>query len=147
MTVPLITRIFLRSGLLFFMGSLVLGIALQVEALGFPGLVPLFWHTLMVGWITQIIMGVSLWMFPGRNKVESFSNQKWAWLAYIFLESGLILRIISEPLVLVSVSSAWKVILIVSAFFQFFAVMSYVIEIWPRVISKDKLVRKKFKGK
>lgn len=144
---PLITRLFLKSGLVFFMGSLVLGIMLQTERLGFPALVPLFWHTLMVGWITQIIMGVSLWMFPGRNKVESFSNQKWAWLAYLFLETGLILRIISEPVILISHASMWKVLLIISALLQFFAVLSYVLEIWPRVISKENLVRKKVKGK
>lgn len=143
---PLITRIFLKSGLLFFVGSLILGISLEVEAWEFPGLVPLFWHTLMVGWITQIIMGVSLWMFPGRNRVESFSNQKWAWLAYFLLEAGLILRIVSEPFVMWSQSAVWQLLLTCSALLQFFAVLSYVIEIWPRVVSKKQLIRQKQKG-
>ncbi len=142
---PLIARVFLKSGLVFFLGALLLGIALQVEALAFPALVPLFWHMLMLGWITQIIMGVSLWMFPRRNKVESFKNQCWAWLAYMFLNSGLILRIISEPLILTSTQEIWKVFAVLSAILQFFAVVFYVLEIWPRVISKEKLKQVRMK--
>lgn len=142
---PLIARVFLKSGLIFFLGALLLGIALQVETLAFPALAPLFWHMLMLGWITQIIMGVSLWMFPHRKKVESFKNQCWAWFAYLFLNSGLILRIISEPLILTSTYEVWKVFVVLSAILQFFAVLFYALEIWPRVISKEKLKQVRMK--
>tara|TARA_R110000868_G_scaffold383578_9_gene650714 strand:- start:6520 stop:6909 length:390 start_codon:yes stop_codon:yes gene_type:complete len=126
-------------------GALLLGIALQIDALAFTALVPLFWHMLMLGWITQIIMGVSLWMFPRRKKVESFKNQCWAWIAYLFLEIGLILRIITEPLILTSSLVVWEILLALSAILQFMAVVFYTLEIWPRVLSKEKLkrVRKK----
>lgn len=143
---PLITRLFLKTGLINFMGALLVGIALQVESLGFPNLVPMFWHMLMVGWITQIIMGVSLWMFPGRIKEESFSNQKWAWITYMSLNIGLILRFISEPMIITSDDNAWKVILTISAILQFVAVVCYVIEIWPRVLSKKQRRKKKRSG-
>tara|TARA_R100001015_G_C4615280_1_gene171250 strand:+ start:1202 stop:1645 length:444 start_codon:yes stop_codon:yes gene_type:complete len=140
---PLITRIFLKTGLLYFIGALLVGVALQVDFLGIPNLVPLFWHMLMLGWITQIIFGVSLWMFPGRIKEESFQNQKWSWLTYILLNSGLILRLISESMILQSEAYFWKVLLTISAVLQFVAVICYVIEIWPRVLSIKQRRKKK----
>jgi hypothetical protein len=143
---PLITRLFLKTGLIYFMGALLVGVALQVESLGIPNLVPMFWHMLMVGWITQIIFGVSLWMFPGRIKEESFRNQKWGWLTYIFLNTGLVLRFISEPMVIQSEQNVWKVMLITSAILQFKAVTCYVIEIWPRVLSKKQRRKKRKKS-
>lgn len=144
---PLITRLFLKTGLVYFMSSLIVGILLQFPSIGIPNLVPLFWHMLMLGWVTQIIFGVSLWMFPGRIKEENFRNQRWAWLAYGFLNTGLILRVISEPLIITSNAAAWKVGLTVSAITQFIAVICYVIEIWPRVLSpKQRRLKKKAKS-
>lgn len=140
---PLITRLFLKTGLVYFLGALLVGILLQVDGLGVPNLVPMFWHMLMVGWITQIIMGVSLWMFPGRIKEESFQNQKWAWLTYGFLNLGLIQRFVSEPMIILSEGDRWKVLLVISAILQFVAVLCYVIEIWPRVLSKAQRRKKK----
>jgi heme/copper-type cytochrome/quinol oxidase subunit 1 len=145
---PLITRLFLKTGLVYFLGSLIMGILLQFPSLGIPNLVPLFWHMLMLGWITQIIFGISVWMFPGRLKEESFKNQRWSWLAYALLNTGLILRIISEPVIVTSGSSIWEILITVSAVTQFLAVVCYVIEIWPRVLSpkKRRLQKKAKKG-
>ncbi|MDR9414973.1 MAG: hypothetical protein RI564_01725 [Gracilimonas sp.] len=133
---PLITRVFIKTGMIFFVVALLLGIAQQVDSLMFPYISALFWHTLMLGWITQIIMGVSVWMFPGRVKNESFQHQKWSWLAYGFLNFGLILRLLAEPFVTTSELLVWKYLLLISAITQFIGVICYVIEIWPRVISK-----------
>jgi magnesium-transporting ATPase (P-type) len=103
----------------------------------------MFWHMLMVGWITQIIMGVSLWMFPGRIKEESFKNQKWAWLTYVFLNGGLIVRFLSEPMIVLLEGYHWKILLIISAILQLVAVLCYITEIWPRVLSKAQRRKKK----
>lgn len=143
---PLITRLFIKSGLIFFLIALVTGVALQAELLNFDGITPLFWHALMVGWITQIIMGVSMWMFPGRIKEESFKNQRWGWLTYGFLNAGLALRFLAEPFVNTPEAVIWEILLVVSAVFQLIAVMTYVIEIWPRVMSKDQRRKKRKKG-
>lgn len=123
--------------MIYFLVALLLGIAQQINALTFPSATVLFWHTLMLGWITQIIMGVSVWMFPGRSKEESFQHQKWSWLAYGFLNTGLILRIIAEPFVSSSELMIWKYLLVISAATQFIGILCYVIEIWPRVLSKN----------
>lgn len=143
---PLITRLFIKSGLIFFLIALLIGVSSQAEILNFDGITPLFWHALMVGWITQIIMGVSMWMFPGRVKEESFQNQKWGWLTFGFLNVGLGLRLIAEPFINTSDAELWNILLVISALFQFIAVAAYVIEIWPRVMSKRQRRKKRKAG-
>jgi len=137
---PLISRLFLKSGLIFFVAALITGLGLQFQSASIPVLFPLFWHMLMLGWITQIIMGVSHWMFPGREREESFKNQRCLWIAFISLNVGLLLRVIAEPFINTSSSLVWKVLLAISAVAQFIAVLSYAIEIWPRVKGKKKRI-------
>jgi len=143
---PLISRTFIKAGLFFFLGSFITGVLMELESVSMPFLYPLFWHMLMVGWITQIIFGVSLWMFPGRNKQESFLAQKWGWLTFIFLNTGLIFRIISEPFLTTgSARTIWKTMVVLSAVLQGLAAVTYVIEMWNRVLSKEEIreLRKK----
>ncbi len=137
---PLISRLFLKSGLIFFIAALITGLGLQFQAASTPILFPLFWHMLMLGWITQIIMGVSHWMFPGREKEESFKNQRWVWTAFICLNIGLLLRVIAEPFINTSPSLVWKVLLAISSVAQLIAVLSYAIEVWPRIKGKKKRI-------
>lgn len=140
---PLLTRLFIKSGLIFFLVALIVGVLSQIKSIQFAGMVPLFWHTLTLGWITQIIMGVSMWMFPGRIKEENFQNQKWGWMAFLFLNIGLWLRVLAEPLLSISQNEAWNLLLVISATFQFVGVSSYVLEIWPRVMSKKQKRQKR----
>jgi hypothetical protein len=130
--------------MVFFVLSLVAALIMEIDIAALPAIMPLFWHMLMVGWITQIIFGVSIWMFPGRNREEGFKAQKWGWLTFLFLNAGLVLRIISEPLVSTSASEIWKLLLVGSALLQFVAGVTYLIEMWPRIMSK-KQQRKKHK--
>lgn len=146
---PFISRLFIRSGLLYFVLAMVTGILLEFEPFALPPLMPLFWHMLMLGWITQIIMGVSLWMFPGRTREEGFIKQKWSWLTFLFLDIGLALRIIAEPMLSYSNSNFWRVLIVASAGLQVLAAVCYFIEIWPRVLTKkqQRKRRKKKRGK
>lgn len=142
---PFISRTFIKAGMVYFVLSLAAGVALEIESLSFPALMPLFWHMLMVGWITQIIMGVSVWMYPGRNREQGFWNQKWNWLTFIFLNSGLLLRIIAEPALGYAEAGIWNVLLVISALLQVAAGITYLVEIWPRVLSKKQQRRKRKK--
>ncbi|MDZ7772431.1 MAG: hypothetical protein U5K31_06805 [Balneolaceae bacterium] len=94
---PRITRLFIKSGLVWFLLSLAAGLLSALDPAGLPALMPLFWHMLTVGWITQIIMGVSVWMFPGRTREEGFRAQPKPWLAFLALNVGLMLRVGAEP--------------------------------------------------
>lgn len=143
---PRIARTFIKTGLVYFLASLLIGLAMEIDSLSFPSMMPLFWHLLMVGWITQIIFGVSMWMFPGRNREEGFLAQKWAWLTYLLLNLGLVLRVIAEPVVSYSTASVWSILIVLSAVMQIAAAVAYCIEVWPRVQSKEQR-RKKRKQK
>lgn len=133
--------------MLYFMASLLIGVLLEIDTFNLPVLIPLFWHMLMVGWITQVIFGVSLWMFPGRNRKEGFRNQRLGWLAYFFLNLGLLLRIFAEPVLNYSESPIWKNLILISAIAQLSAVGTYVVEMWPRIQSKKQQRRQRRKKK
>lgn len=134
---PRIARVFIKTGLIYFLASLLLGLAAEFNWLHFPGMVPLFWHLLMVGWITQIIFGVSMWMFPGRTREEGFKAQLWGWLTYIFLNVGLLLRVVAEPAIYIVMGTTWRVLIVISAVSQVVAALTYIIELWPRIQSKE----------
>lgn len=140
---PRVSRIFIKTGLIYFLTSLIAGVALEIESVTFPALMPLFWHMLMVGWITQIIFGVSLWMFPGRTREEGFKPQLWGWLTYIFLNTGLIFRVIAEPMLTGSSNEFWNIMILLSAVLQVAGGATYLIEMWPRIQSKKQRRRKR----
>lgn len=133
---PLISRTFIKSGMIYFLLSMIAGVLLELGQVGIPALLPLFWHMLTLGWITQIIFGVSLWMYPGRKREEGFRAQKWNWLNFYSLNAGLLLRIIAEPQVMGNEGGPWDVLLVFSAVLQLTAGIFYLVEIWPRVQSK-----------
>jgi len=140
---PLISRTFIKAGMIFFVLSLAAGLLIEIDIAALPSLVPLFWHMLMVGWITQIIFGVSIWMFPGRNRGEGFKAQKWGWFTFIFLNVGLGLRVISEPLVVSTSAGIWNILLVGSALLQLTSGVTYLIEMWPRIMSKKQQRKKR----
>ncbi|WP_138430965.1 NnrS family protein [Fodinibius saliphilus] len=141
---PFISRIFIKSGMVYFVLSLFAGLFLEIEQFSFPALMPLFWHMLMLGWITQIIIGVSIWMYPGRNKEEGFWNQKWNWFTFIFLNIGMALRVAAEPMMTEQHAEFWNILIVISAVLHVLGGITYLIEIWPRIMSK-KTQRKKRK--
>jgi len=140
---PFVSRTFVKAGMIYFVLSLIAGVLLEIDAVSLPALMPLFWHMLMVGWITQIIMGVSIWMFPGRNREEGFANQKWSWLTLILLNLGLVLRLVAEPAVGYSEAHIWSVLLVASAVLQVAGGLTYFIEMWPRIMSKKQQRKKR----
>ncbi len=140
---PYVSRLFIKSGLIYFLLALISGLLLEIEISISAVLRPLFWHMLMLGWITQIIMGVSHWMFPGRSREEGFKAHTFIWLAFWLLNIGLPIRIIAEPLIAYSNHFIWKILLVLSAILQLLAVGFYVAEIWPRVVSKKELIRRR----
>ncbi len=134
---PTTSRTFIKTGMIFLLIALLIAVGIELKPEYGSLLRPLFWHSLMVGWITQIIIGVSLWMFPGRSKTEDFRSQFLSWVIFGLLNCGLVLRLLFEPF---STTNNQIVTLgiIASAGFQFFAALGYFIEMWPRIISKEK---------
>lgn len=144
---PRLARLFIKTGLIYFLTALLLALSSEFKWFQFPGSVPLFWHLLMVGWITQVIFGVSMWMFPGRTREEGFRAQKWGWLTYIMLNAGLLLRMLAEPVNYLSPNPVWNVLITLSAITQVGAALTYIREIWPRIQSKEQQRRQRKKNR
>ena len=72
---PSLTRAHLKTGFIFLIFSLLLAAVLalrsMVEMPAFTAfLSPVFFHLFMVGWVTQMIFGISFWMFPIITREE-----------------------------------------------------------------------------
>ena len=131
-------RLFIRTALVFLLAAFLAGgLILINQGLGLEPriglLLPVFYHLLMVGWATQLICGVALWMFPPLSRERPRGNERLGWLTYAALNSGLLLRAIVEPLHTLAPQawSGWA--LAISALLQMLAIWAFVIAIWPRV--------------
>lgn len=132
-------RFYIRTALIhlvaaFLLGGLLLinqGVQLHPR---FGTLLPVFYHLLTVGWITQLICGVALWMFPVQSRTRSAASQRAGWIAYGALNAGLLLRVVFEPWH--GWTNRWGGMLVLSALLQVVAIWIFVIIIWPRVRGK-----------
>ncbi len=136
---PLIVRWYLRTALVMFVLALVAGIlqALTGPLPGLPpGLTPVYFHLLMVGWVTQFILGIAIWMLPKYSQEKPRGNESLAWATYILLNSGLLIRAFGEPLNTIYPRAAWGWALVLSALLQWTAGLLFVLNAWPRVKGK-----------
>ena len=128
---PTITRYFIKAAMLYFGGGLLTAFLISAQKLfNLPAVLlsmtPTYLHMLVVGWITQLIIGVAYWMFPKFSKEAPRGDERVGWAIFILLNIGLLLRVIGEPF-----SIGWM--LPISAILQFFAIWLFIIAVWPRV--------------
>src|SRR5689334_15917106 len=96
-------RYFIRTALIFLVAAFLAGgLVLINQGLAIDPriglLLPVFYHLLMVGWATQLICGVALWMFPPYSREQPRGDERLGWFTYAALNSGLLLRVVFEPL-------------------------------------------------
>lgn len=93
---------------------------------------PVWIHLVAVGWLTQIVFGVALWMFPrapsGRALPEAAVLAAWA-----ALNGGLVARAVSEPAWTLGAGPGWGALLLASGVVQAAAVAVFAAALWPRV--------------
>ena len=135
---PPLTRWFIRTALTYLVAALLAGLGLalgQVVALPpvFGALQPVYFHLLMVGWVTQLIFGVVVWMFPKYSSEQPRGNERLGWATYILLNAGLLLRALGEPLIAAQPASGAGWLLAGSAVLQFLAGWAFVANTWLRV--------------
>lgn len=133
---PRVSRWLVRSALvalLLGLGTLAAIAARPVAGLpAWVGLLdPAAIHLLTVGWLTQMVFGVALWMFPRASAAAPRGSERLGWMAWAGLNAGLALRVVAEPLALNGQSLPG--LLILSALLQFLAALAFVVNIWPRV--------------
>ena len=136
---PIIVRWYLRTALVMFI--LALGVGL-IQTLGGllpfvpPGLTPVYFHLLMVGWVTQFILGVALWMLPKYSMQRPRGNERLSWAAYLLLNAGLLVRAVAEPNNALAPGTLWGWMLVLSAGLQWLAGLLFVVNAWARVKGK-----------
>lgn len=138
---PTLTRWFIKSALVYFVAALAVGAALSMRGvLNLPPwigvLTPVYFHLFMVGWVTQLIFGVSLWMFPRYSKEKPRGSEQLGLATYVALNGGLVLRAAAEPLHGLQPDMVWGWLLALSGGLQWLAGLLYVVNIWPRVKEK-----------
>lgn len=136
---PLIVRWYLRTALVMFMLALIAGILHALSGV-FPflppGLTPVYFHLLMVGWVTQFILGVALWMLPKYSLAKPRGIEAFSWVAYVLLNTGLLIRAVAEPMNALRPETPWGWLLVVSAVFQLLGGLFFVTNAWQRVKGK-----------
>lgn len=139
---PKFVRFYIKTALIFFLLSLLIGILMIARPLfDLPSYVsssfPTYLHLFMVGWITQLIFGVSIWMFPAPDHGGRYGNENVIWAIYWTLNVGLVFRFLGEPgklLLRASLIVNW--LLVLSAVLQWTAGLLYAYHIWGRVKGK-----------
>lgn len=135
---PLVTRYFIKTSLLFFVAALLCGLLLALRPfaelpLWISGLTPVYFHLFMVGWVTQVIIGVAFWMFPKYTKEQPRGSAALAWSTYVLLNGGLLLRVVAEPLSAFQSWPGWGGLLALSALLQWLGGVAFVANTWPRI--------------
>lgn len=135
---PKISRYFIKSGMLFLLFGVLIYTLSEFPGLHFNiPLLPVYWHMISIGWITQIIMGVSLWMFPKGKNFISKNGSILSWISFVSLNLGLLFRFCSEPFINGN-SEIVKIPFLLSIILQVLGILCFIIEIWPRLTTMNR---------
>jgi hypothetical protein len=138
---PPLTRLFIKTAFVYLVLALVVALLLAAAPLlTLPpvlGLLnPIYLHLFLVGWVTQLIIGVAHWMFPRFTRSQPRGSASLAWATYLFLNLGLILRVVAEPANALQSSSFWGPILVCAAVLQGLGGLAFILNTWPRIKEK-----------
>lgn len=135
---PTLSRYFIKTGLFYFVGGLLISLIMFAQPIFdlnpmILTLRPVYIHWLTIGWLTQLIMGVAYWMFPKYSREQPRGNERIGWSSYIFLNIGLILRSIGEPLVITKPNWGMGWVLAIGAICLMLGAWLFVLNTWQRV--------------
>ena len=141
---PRLTRYFIKTALIYLALSLALGAVLAARsALALPdelaAFSPVFFHLFMVGWVTQLIFGMLFWMLPRQSKERLRGDERLAWIAFVTINVGLLVRAIGEPLVTLQPDMGAGWLLALSAVLQLIGGWAFIGNAWPRVQVRERV--------
>jgi hypothetical protein len=131
---PTITRWFVKASLASLVLGLVVGIWQQVANMA--GMFPVYLHLLTFGWLTQLIFGVAIWMFPMYSKEQPRGPEWLVWGIFVTLNLGLLLRVIFEPLQSLSPTTLGRWALVAAAILQWLSGVGFAAAVWSRIRRK-----------
>lgn len=135
---PTLTRLYAKTSLLYLVAALLFALLLALgQAIALPPLLrsagPVYFHLFLVGWVTQLIMGIVFWMFPKYSREHPRGSERLALVTYGLLNTGLLLRVVGEPARAVDPAPLWGWLLVASALLQWLAGAGFVANTWGRV--------------
>ena len=131
---PTITRWFVKASLVSLVLGLVAGIWQQVA--GVAGLFPVYLHLVTFGWLTQLIFGIAIWMFPIYTREQPRGPEWLVWGIFATLNSGLLLRVVFEPLQSFSSTTLGGWALVAAAILQWLSGVGFAAAVWTRIRRK-----------
>jgi len=148
---PVTSRTLIKASILYLCLGTIMGALMLVDRwieLG-PAIAYLrvsHMQVLIVGWLTQLILGVAWWLFPtlktGRRSAEPLparrgqlqrGNEPLFWATFVCLNAGILLRAIFDPLYSWSKVDAFGFLTGISGLFLLLAAVAFVANMWTRV--------------
>jgi hypothetical protein len=135
---PTLTRWFLRAAIVNLVAALALALllALPAFAASAPAWRPVSIHLLVMGWATQMIFGVALWMFPRRRPLDLKAIDWLGWGCFVATNLGLVMRAVAEPALATGRWAFAGTGVAIAAVLQLAAIIAFVIQAWPRVTAR-----------
>jgi hypothetical protein len=148
---PITSRMFCKASILYLGLGAVLGVILLLNRwlpLGphIPVLKLSHVVMLLVGWLTQLIMGVAWWLFPPLNiglgldglaPVRRGQTQRGSeslfWATFVLLNAGILLQAVFAPLYAWTVIGAFNILSSISGLCLLAAASLFVVTMWRRV--------------
>jgi hypothetical protein len=143
---PDLARTYIKASFVYFVVAFVLGAMIMLDRwLGFSRWLRVVYisqlHLLMVGWITQLAIGVAYWMFPRFLKEKDArgrGSESLAWFVFATLNTGLVLRLICEPFYLMGPQPWLAGFLALSGVLQAASAVGFGFLIWGRVRAMER---------
>lgn len=138
---PPIARILIKAAFVYFVAAFLLGALMMLDRwLSFSRWLRVVYlsqmHLLVVGWITQLAIGVAYWMFPRLRKEQDSQprgSDTLAWTTFICLNAGLLLRFVFEPFYLMGAQPWLAALMALSGVLQAMAAVAFGLLIWARI--------------
>jgi hypothetical protein len=138
---PPLARVFVKAAFLYFLAAFLLGALMMLDPwLGLGRWLRAVYlsqlHLLVVGWITQLAIGVAYWIFPRFRREESADprgSDAIGWAVFLSLNAGLLLRFLFEPFSLMHPAPWLAATVGLSGVLQAFAALAFGWLIWGRV--------------
>ncbi|PKN90993.1 MAG: hypothetical protein CVU44_21275 [Chloroflexi bacterium HGW-Chloroflexi-6] len=128
---PQLSRLFIRASLIYLFLGFTFG-ALILANKGIPfapwlwALIPAHIEFVIIGWLTQLALGVAFWILPRFASSSPRGDEYWSWAAFILINLG-ILTYSLAPLVVLS----WFQPL--ARALQTLGLMAFVLGNWQRI--------------
>ena len=148
---PITSRVFVKASLIYLALGAVLGALLLVNrwiplGTGVASLRVVHVEFLVMGWVTQFIIGVAWWLFPplaispgpaaagpGRRGQVQRGSEPLFWATFVFLNAAVLLHAVAGPLYSQTQNGVLGFLVSLSGLFFLVAALTFVLNLWRRV--------------